>query len=68
MGTEALTNVDLDVLLAEARRYLVAVDVFRAEGREPQWLREVAAPPPAPRRRRRSECPAVRVQGGKHGG
>jgi hypothetical protein len=27
----------LEVLLAEIRRYLDAVDVFRAEGREPRW-------------------------------
>jgi hypothetical protein len=55
-------------LMSEVRHYLVAVDAFRAEGREPQWLREAAAPPPALRRRRRSELPAVHVQGGKHGG
>jgi hypothetical protein len=37
-GTEA--RLDLDMLMTELRRYLVAVEAFRAEGREPVWLRE----------------------------
>jgi hypothetical protein len=37
-GIEAL--IDTDELIAELRRYLVAVEAFRAEGREPVWLRE----------------------------
>jgi hypothetical protein len=66
MTTQVTTEIELDVLIAEAQRYLAAVEVFRAEGREPHWSREVAAPPPAPRRRRRSEHAAVQTQGGKH--
>jgi hypothetical protein len=37
-GTEA--RLDLDRLMTELRRYLVAVEAFRAEGREPVWRRE----------------------------
>jgi hypothetical protein len=50
-----------DDLIAEIRRYLVAVDLFRAEGREPRWSSEpgvgprleAAATLGMPRRRRR---------------
>jgi hypothetical protein len=31
---------DVDELMNELRRYLDAVEAFRAEGREPVWLRE----------------------------
>jgi hypothetical protein len=31
-------------LAEEAQRYLAVVEVFRAEGREPQWLPEPAPP------------------------
>ena len=31
---------DLDELMTELRRYLAAVEAFRAEGQEPVWLRE----------------------------
>jgi hypothetical protein len=39
---------DLDLLMREVRRYLRAVDVFRAEGCEPSWLPEQTLPPGAP--------------------
>ena len=32
--------IETDGLLDEVRRYLDAVDVFRAEGREPRWSAE----------------------------
>jgi hypothetical protein len=31
---------DIATLVDEIRRYLAAVDVFRAEGAEPRWLPE----------------------------
>jgi len=37
-GTEA--RFETSDLMAELRRYLIAVDAFRAEGREPVWRRE----------------------------
>ena len=40
MATSAEARIDIDELMAELRRYLVAVEAFRAEGREPVWLRE----------------------------
>jgi hypothetical protein len=42
-------------LLAEVKRYLAAVDAFRAAGREPYWLPEPVSadiPPARPRSRR----------------
>jgi hypothetical protein len=36
----AIPEFDAERLIAEIRRYLVAVDAFRAEGREPTWRRE----------------------------
>ena len=47
--------IDTDGLLDEVRRYLAAVDVFRAEGREPRWSAESPVPQPAPRRPRRRQ-------------
>jgi hypothetical protein len=32
-------------LIAEIRRYLAVVDLFRAEGREPRWSAEPAVGP-----------------------
>jgi len=37
-GTEA--RFEMGRLMAELRHYLIAVDAFRAEGREPVWFRE----------------------------
>ena len=34
------TNVAVDRLLEEIRRYLAAVDAFRREGCDPRWLAE----------------------------
>jgi hypothetical protein len=42
IGTEP--RFDLDELMTELRRYLAAVDAFRAEGHEPVWLREERRP------------------------
>ena len=36
--------IDAETLMDEVRRYLAAVDVFRAQGREPSWRPEVAEP------------------------
>jgi hypothetical protein len=47
MSTQSQTK-----LMAEVRRYLAAVEAFRAEGHEPQWLPErEPAKPVVPRRR-----------------
>jgi len=43
MATDTEARFDMSHLMAELRRYLIAVDAFRAEGREPVWLREDAA-------------------------
>ena len=43
---------EIDALLNEIRRYLAAVDVFRAEGAVPHWLPETAVARPQRRRRR----------------
>jgi len=40
MATSTEARIDIDELMGELRRYLVAVEAFRAEGREPVWLRE----------------------------
>jgi hypothetical protein len=55
MTTEAPTRQDVRILLAEARRYLAAVDAFRAESCEPHWRPECE--PAVARRRRGSELP-----------
>jgi hypothetical protein len=57
MTTEAPTRIDMHQLLHEARRYLAAVDTFRAEGHEPSWRAECE---PAPRKKRNGR--AVHVQ------
>ena len=36
-------DIDVHALMREVARYLVAVDVFRAERCEPTWLPELAA-------------------------
>jgi hypothetical protein len=38
--TETPTRQDVQLLLGEARLYLVTVDVFRAEGCQPNWRPE----------------------------
>jgi hypothetical protein len=55
MTTEAPTRQDVQILLAEARRYLAAVEAFRAESCEPNWRLE--REPVVRRRRRGSELP-----------
>lgn len=36
-------TVDINQLLLEIRRYLIAVDLFRVEGCEPRWRPDVWA-------------------------
>jgi hypothetical protein len=36
-----LATIDAKLLIQEVERYLAAVEVFRAEGREPSWRREL---------------------------
>jgi hypothetical protein len=38
----APSSTELESLLDEIRLYLEAIDVFRSEGHEPRWRREVA--------------------------
>jgi hypothetical protein len=40
MATRIEERFEMGQLMAELRHYLIAVDAFRAEGREPVWLRE----------------------------
>jgi hypothetical protein len=40
MATGIEERFEMGQLMAELRHYLIAVDAFRAEGREPVWLRE----------------------------
>jgi hypothetical protein len=49
MTTQVTAQLDTDGLIDEVRRYLVAVEAFRAEGREPRWSSQesVAAVAPA---------------------
>ena len=37
MTTQVTAQRDTDGLIDEVRRYLVAIEAFRAEGREPRW-------------------------------
>jgi hypothetical protein len=55
MTNEAPTRRDVQILLTEARRYLAAVEAFRAESCEPTWRPE--REPAVRRRRRGSELP-----------
>jgi hypothetical protein len=41
-----VTKRQVEALIVEIDAYLEAVDLFRAEGREPQWRRD--SPPEAP--------------------
>jgi hypothetical protein len=38
--TRLAPEQDVEALMLEVQRYLVAVDAFRAEGREPRWSPE----------------------------
>jgi hypothetical protein len=40
MSTQLTAQLAADGLMAEVRRYLIAVEAFRGEGREPHWLPE----------------------------
>jgi hypothetical protein len=40
MSTRFPVELEVDSLIHEVRRYLVAVDAFRREGCEPHWLPE----------------------------
>lgn len=51
-----MTNQPPADIATEAERYLAAVALFRAEGREPQWQLE-----PGTQRRRRDPQPLSRV-------
>ncbi len=51
MTTDAPSRRDVQLLLGEARRYLAAVETFRAEGCEPAWRPERE---PAPTKKRRT--------------
>jgi hypothetical protein len=42
MTTQVTAQLDTGGLIDEVRRYLVAVEAFRAEGREPRWSSEEA--------------------------
>ena len=42
MASKLPTQREVQSLLSEVRRYLAAVDVFRAEGYEPHWLPAVS--------------------------
>jgi hypothetical protein len=50
-------------LAEEAQLYLAVVEVFRAEGHEPQWQPEWLAPP-TPERRKLSPQALPRAYGG----
>ena len=52
MTTQGPTRRDVQLLLGEARRYLAAVDTFRAEGCELSWRPEPGTAPPKKRRAR----------------
>jgi hypothetical protein len=52
MTTELAAEIAGDDLVAEAQRYLAAVEMFRAEGREPSWAAEPSPAPASPPRRR----------------
>jgi hypothetical protein len=55
MTSESPSRQDVQILLTEARRYLAAVDAFRAESCEPHWQPE--REPAVARGRRGSRFP-----------
>jgi hypothetical protein len=48
MTTQVSAQLDIDGLIDEVRRYLVAVEAFRAEGLEPRWSTEASVPAVVP--------------------
>jgi len=52
MTTEAPTRREVQLLLREARRYLAAINTFRAEGCELSWRPEPGSASPKKRRAR----------------
>jgi hypothetical protein len=54
-------EIAVHALVDEIRRYLAAVDVFRAEGAEPRWRAEAVGARKRPRRRRRGSDRVERV-------
>jgi hypothetical protein len=52
MTHEVASEIDGAGLLVEVARYLAAVEVFRAAGREPHWLPEPSLPRTTPSRHR----------------
>jgi hypothetical protein len=44
MTTQVTAKLDTDRLIGEIQLYLAALDVFRAEGREPRWCPEQRVP------------------------
>jgi hypothetical protein len=53
MNTDSLpADPNVTTLMLEVKRYLAAVDAFRAEGHEPRWSPECTGPAAASRRRR----------------
>jgi hypothetical protein len=55
MTTQRIAEMEREGLMDEVQRYLAAVEVFRAEGREPHWTPEEPAPAPARRSPRRRQ-------------
>jgi hypothetical protein len=53
MRAEPSFDTDATSLMAEVRRYLAAVETFRAEGVEPRWEPEHELVAPAARVKRR---------------
>jgi hypothetical protein len=58
MTTQALSRREAELLVWEARRYLAAVDVFRAEGCEPA-SRSEQGPRTKGRHARRIDTPSI---------
>jgi hypothetical protein len=56
MTSQTTGQSDGALLLAEIERYLVAVETFRAEGREPQWVAEALLEMSLGPRRRRTRA------------
>jgi hypothetical protein len=43
MTTQVTAQLDITGLMDEVRRYLIAVEAFRAEGHQPRWWPEFAS-------------------------
>jgi len=48
MTTQVTAQPDNSCLMDEVRRYMIAVEVFRAEGHQPRWWPEFASAPTVP--------------------